>query len=412
MNATLRITLMPQYMRRFACVGGECEDTCCIGWRVNIDQETYKKYRRVRHPELSPLFEKAVNRNRSNPSPGNYAKIRLRTDGACPFLTEERLCRIQLSLGEEYLSDTCYTYPRTYNEVNGVIEKSATLSCPEAARLALLNPAVMEFDRLEEPLARPGTVKAVLHTGAPRWASQPQRYFWDLRVFAVDILQNRTCSLEDRLILLGMFCRKLKEYVDSGRVKEVPALIDTYNRAVADGAIRESLASIPAQSTIQMKLLKELADQRFPFVVKSARYLQCFAECLHGLQYTQEAKVEEIGERYAGAYADYYRPFMDEHGYILEHYLVNHVFKNLFPFDRKTVFDAYIMLVVHYALIKLILIGMSAYHQGLTPELVVKLIQSFSKTVEHNTTYLDRVLELLHANGYDTMAWTAVMVRN
>lgn len=26
------------------------------------------------------------------------------------------------------------------------------------------------------------------------------------------------------------------------------------------------------------------------------------------------------------------------------------------------------------------------------------------KTVEHNAAYLNRVLELLHANGYDTMA--------
>jgi len=55
---------------------------------------------------------------------------------------------------------------------------------------------------------------------------------------------------------------------------------------------------------------------------------------------------------------------------------------------------------------------MSTHHRGLTPELVVKLIQSFSKTVEHNTAYLNRVLELLHANNYDTMAWMAIMIRN
>lgn len=200
--------------------------------------------------------------------------------------------------------------------------------------------------------------------------------------------------------------------MDSGRIKEIPALIEKYRELTADGSMRESLADIPAQPTIQMKLLKELADERFPMVVRNGRYIQCFAECLHGLQYTQEAKVEEIGERYAGAYANYYQPFMESHGYILEHYLVNHVFKNLFPFECKTVFDDYIMLVVHYALVKLILIGMSAFHEGLTPDLAVKLIQSFSKTVEHNTAYLNRVLELLHGNGYDTMAWMAIMIRN
>lgn len=247
---------------------------------------------------------------------------------------------------------------------------------------------------------------------AIKWANRPQRHFWDLRVFTIDLLQNRAFSLEDRLILLGMFYQKLKEDVESGRIKEIPDLIDTYNNTVAGGSIRESLASIPPLSTIQMKLIKELADQRFPFVVNSNRYLQCFSECLQGLQYTQEAEVEEISERYAKAHADYYRPFMEGHEYMLEHYLVNHVFKNLFPFDRTMVFDSYIMLVVNYALIKLLLIGMSAYHKGLTPDLVVKLIQSFARTVEHNNAYLNRVLELLHANGYDTMAWMAIMIRN
>ena len=36
--------LVPQYVRKFACIGGACEDTCCQGWRVPIDKETYKKY--------------------------------------------------------------------------------------------------------------------------------------------------------------------------------------------------------------------------------------------------------------------------------------------------------------------------------------------------------------------------------
>ena len=62
------------------------------------------------------------------------------------------MCRIQLRLGEEFLSDICVTYPRVANLVNNVLEKSATMSCPEAARLALLNPDEMEFDELTEPV--------------------------------------------------------------------------------------------------------------------------------------------------------------------------------------------------------------------------------------------------------------------
>ena len=42
-------------------------------------------------------------------------------------------------------------------------------------------------------------------------------------------------------------------------------------------------------------------------------------------------------------------------------------------------FNAYMMLVLHYSLIKMHLVGISAYNKGLTVELVVKLIQSFAK---------------------------------
>lgn len=92
--------------------------------------------------------------------------------------------------------------------------------------------------------------------------------------------------------------------------------------------------------------------------------------------------------------------------------LVNHVFKNLFPFDQPTVFESYIMLVVHYAMIKLQLIGIAIFHKGLTPEVVAKLIQSFAKTVEHNAAYLQQVLKLLNSNGYNTMPWIAIMIKN
>ncbi|MCH3023273.1 lysine-N-methylase, partial [Listeria monocytogenes] len=90
-------------------------------------------------------------------------------------------------------------------------------------------------------------------------------------------------------------------------------------------------------------------------------------------------------ERYADAYKKHYEPFMNEHEYMLENYLVNHVFKNLFPFTgEKDLFDAYVMLVMHYSLIKMHLIGMAGFHRTLTVDLIVKLIQSFAKTVEHN----------------------------
>lgn len=92
---------------------------------------------------------------------------------------------------------------------------------------------------------------------------------------------------------------------------------------------------------------------------------------------------------------------MKEHEYILENHLVNHVYKDMLPFgDFLTVYDEYIMMVIHYALITMHLIGLAGFHKGMNVELAIKLIQSFAKMVEHNKLYLKEAHDLLLKYGY------------
>ena len=37
----------PDYYERFKCVAGECEDTCCAGWQIVIDEESLEKYKKI-----------------------------------------------------------------------------------------------------------------------------------------------------------------------------------------------------------------------------------------------------------------------------------------------------------------------------------------------------------------------------
>lgn len=34
----------PSYYGDFHCIGGSCKDSCCIGWEVDIDEDTYEYY--------------------------------------------------------------------------------------------------------------------------------------------------------------------------------------------------------------------------------------------------------------------------------------------------------------------------------------------------------------------------------
>jgi len=411
MSSPQQRMLAPQYVLQFSCIGPECEDTCCQGWRVFVDQTTYRTYRRLRHLELRPLLDKAVKRNRSNPTPQHYAKIVMDEKGKCPLLSPEGLCRVHAELGEEYLCTVCAVYPRINHMVDGVLERSLTMSCPEAARLALLNPQPMEFQLVLEPMRDRDIGADILDTTAHQFGRRLERHFWDVRSFSIELLQDRSYDVWERLVLLGLFIQKL-EQLQSDNPQAIPGLVEEYRRAFADGSLRPSLANIPPQPIIQFKLAKELLDERSRQSITNKQYLTCLAQFLAGLQITKEATVEKIGERYKLAYEEYYLPFMVEHEYIFENYLVNHVFKNCFPLGNRGPFGEYVMLVIHYGLIKMHLIGMAAYHKGLTEELVIKLIYSFSRVIEHNSAYLTRIYQLLEQSGLATMPYMAILIKN
>src|SRR5664279_5596445 len=97
--------LQPQYFDRFECIGADCEDTCCDGWGVVVDRETYEKYQ---DPRAAPIAGEAlsslVELNPASSSAGDYARMRL-VGTRCRAL-HEGLCSIQQTLGESYISDT------------------------------------------------------------------------------------------------------------------------------------------------------------------------------------------------------------------------------------------------------------------------------------------------------------------
>ena len=35
----------PKYYGSFKCIADKCEHSCCIGWEIDIDDTTLKKYR-------------------------------------------------------------------------------------------------------------------------------------------------------------------------------------------------------------------------------------------------------------------------------------------------------------------------------------------------------------------------------
>lgn len=409
------VVLMPQYLSKFNCIGEKCEDNCCYGWNVAIDKNTYEKYRKLADNELKPLLDKNLIRNRSNPSEDNYAKLKLDNNEECPFLNENKLCNIHKKLGPKYLSKLCNTYPRVTNIVDNKYEKAATVSCPEIARMVLLNKELMQFDEIEEVDDGQHIIKHIVETKGINNTGKPSHYFWELRMFSISLIQNRKYRLWERLIILGIFMQKVSEYTNNEKVDKIPQLIELYNRIIDSESLKQELANIPIDLNIQMELMKEINDQRFGMNASTNInvYVNCVIEFLYGIKYLKDEKVENIAERYKEAFDNYYKPFMDKHEYILENYMVNYIFKELFPIiSNGDVFQDYVKLIVNYSYIKTLLIGMAGFHKKLDEDIIVRLIYSFSRAVEHNKVFLNNIFNIIKSNGFDTMPYMAILIKN
>ena len=133
------LILKPSYFDNFHCIAGECPDSCCKEWDVQVDADAATFYRTLPGALGDRLRE--VLREEDGET------VMTITDGLCPMWRTDGLCRIQAELGEAALCKTCREFPRLTHDYGDFIERGLELSCPEAARIILTtapSPALSE----------------------------------------------------------------------------------------------------------------------------------------------------------------------------------------------------------------------------------------------------------------------------
>ena len=416
--------LQPRSYHAFRCIGADCDDTCCVGWIVNVDKPTYEAYQRCEDPELGPRLQKLVSINTEKTSDNNFARINL-TGPGCPFLSEG-WCSIQKKLGEEYLPIMCSAYPRVMNIVDNVLQRSLDLSCPEAARIVLLDPNPMEFDEEEGPPRDPRLAHLSVLRTADGKSEKPYRHFREIRGFVIWLLQYRAYPLWKRLMILGSLCDQLQETATAGRSGETPEVLLAYRDAVQQDRFDEAVNTHVPQPAKQLELVLELIVGRISSDFTAPPLLDCYRKFMQAMEWTAESSMDNIGRRYAAAHSQYFEPFLSRHAHMLEHYLVSYVHRTLFPLGPQestrglsihhianTIRDQYMLMMVHYAIIQTLLIGMAAWHkEEFGTKEAVLVIQSYTKAFEHSPSFPERSLKILAEKGLKSCTTLAILIRN
>lgn len=367
---------IPKYMLTFKCIGSSCIDTCCAGWDINIDEDTYKKYTNCTG-ELKKIVQGKFRENKNSDDYLNRGFMILKEHNKCPFLNDNLLCDIHGGVGEENLCITCKRFPRVYNIIDDIYEKSGLASCPEICTKAFLNKDKMEFVEIEESVDESAIeIRRIIDTEVFQESDSLIQYFWDIRVNSINIMQNRNFSIEERLSILKYFYNKIEEYYNEKDFDLLEEFLDEYSEG---NIYLDYLKTLDLNEGNEFYL--SLVDEELIKNIKSVRLKECVKEYKKGI-----LKVNDI-VKYINDEKSILNS-IEKYSYILENYLVNQIFKDLIPFNKGESLNLSINILINsYRIIKAYIIGISLNNKEINEDLIIRVIQSLSKDIEHNKVF-------------------------
>ncbi|MGR5864634.1 flagellin lysine-N-methylase [Bacillus cereus] len=324
-----------------------------------ISKEEYEGYQRLDSENATNLLQ-YVEKNDNATSNGAYATIQFNSAGRCSFLTEEKLCQIQLDHGLHTLCDTCKTYPRVIQKVQHSYYETCHLSCPEVARLVLL--ANTPFD----------------------WITSIDSNLKTTFVGSSDI--DRNLNYVKKMHKHITYFLTQKEYTLTQRIRIIGIFVNRFCHALQNN-IGMNKAMKLAQKQINIDL-KNKNENMFEF--KISLLLHVILKIENALQ------SHDVSPRFKECYDAYYQPFFTKHEQMLENYCSYYFQHQLFPYDGNMLARNFLIFNIEFSILKLILVGISASHRGLSEDIIIQLFQSYSKIFQHYPGYRIECINKLH----------------
>ncbi len=392
-----------RYMTRFQCIGPECEDTCCQEWVVPIDEAHHRALDRAMGKTYRLRTRKPPERTRAC-----FTIVDHRADGFCKFLDADRLCEIHRQHGEALLPDTCAMYPRRVSTTATRVEVTAVLSCPEAARQALLtdeateivpcDPAVagraIAVQSIPEDVQSPYAAGLDLVRGAMYAALMRDDRPVDARLFAIAELGDR---LDDFLVDETIAVDPARLPAEIARLEDDAVLAASAQR-LRDARVAPELAPSAVMQILAERLqrpapkaFRRLVDDAvatIPAITRHGDELQ-----VHGaaLAHHLEGRRAEVGDRVDPYVARYSRNWVMSDWFVFAPSLAIHVQRHL----------------VRVAITRLLLI---CQPRPIDDRLVVEVFYATSRALEHSDALVYPIIEQRLA-GIPSLAAAAALLR-
>ncbi len=435
---------VPNYFNEFKCIASECEDTCCAGWEIVIDDETHKRYENVEGEFGEILRSKIVKSDGEN--------IFLLNNGNCSFLNEKKMCEIYINLGEDYLCYTCQQFPRYTEEFLDLKEVGLSLSCPEAARIILRKAENTTFNLSEEDncesktqkeveddlslsceninssncdLCKSSNLKNSENSKCFNLSESENRECFDLknsedsecnnsevesftddedcfdegideevlseflecRNIVFNIIERNDLDLGTKAALALEFVKEVQNKIDLGDMDEIPELMEEYRDENFINTLIEELEDFKGKESIKHKNLCEYLK-----IYKSIKHINSndplgLEKALKYFEGNEEFYLRKHKE-----FNDYYKENLYKFKNILVYFIFRYFMKAIFDYDVSAKIK---LAIISTLMIKeLAVVRFIENNNEFTEEDMVEVSRIYSKDIEHSDENIENLQEI------------------
>ena len=268
--------------------------------------------------------------------------MKLDSEKRCPFLDDNNLCEVYKNLSPKDMCLTCKIYPRRYRYINDIFEKELVLSCPEVARMFIQKKDKMDFV-LEDKYELDDIEDHVIHKEISK---EEYNFLFDVRSFAIEIMQYSIIPIWKRFYFLLNFLEKAQQQLDLKNYNEINNIINKIRIEITDKEISDELDSLPKINCVKLKYISEYTKIKFDndLFHEFREYYSDFANKNKNIEEAWMCKEDEFEKKF------YSKEI------ILENYLVHQIYANFMKVSKINYNEEITKIISNYTIFKAILI--------------------------------------------------------
>ena len=384
--------IQPEYVKYFKCEGDICNARCCKGFQVDIDRATHEKYKSITDKKIRSTILNTLSWNK----PSSTYRMKLKPGAICPMLQPDCLCYIQKNFGHDYLSDVCADYPRRTFVIDDLVLRSMGLTCPIAARLALLSPEPMKFETAKFKTTHAGSFFYRSVNEVPS-----RKHLATLQEFSINVLQDRRLTLNQRLAALGIILSEADGLIANNRANDLRLIVKIYHSDDYFNNLRSKIETLTFYREQYIQIMLALMDRIFPkAVIYYAPDQRNFAKYLLQAFNFIENKTKtlsELSELYNKNVAIYKKNAHEPFNHVLENYLVHSFFAGIYPCHMPgSLLSNYFLFLALYKFFEIGLISMTAVMQErFSIYDLLEFAERFCNRIDHSTAFQQITLDYL-----------------